>query len=116
MALQRTKLTDIQLVPSSTASRYSNPSSTKSYIRSVILHNTHTSDVTVSLYNVPDSSGSVGTAATSNKFFSRLLKNNETVEFGFFYPITLVDTNDSLQADASVNNVVTILINGDTDA
>jgi len=116
MTLQRTKLTDIQLVPLSVGTVYTNPADTTTYIRSVILHNTHSSEVTINLHNVPDTTGAIGTATTSNRFFSRVLKNAETLEFGFYYPITFIDTNESLQASSSVNNVVTILINGDRDA
>jgi hypothetical protein len=116
MTLQRTKLTDIQLVPINVGTVYTNPTDTTTYIRSVILHNTHSSEVTVNLHNVPNNAGAIGTATTSNRFFSRVLKNTETIEFGFYYPITLIDANESLQASSSVNNVVTILISGDKDA
>jgi hypothetical protein len=115
MALARTKLADIAYVASSAGSIYSNPSSTKTYIRSMTLFNANTTSETVKLYNVPDSAGSVGTAGATNQFAELLLSPKETLIIEWEYPIVLKDTNDSLQASTTTASKVTVMLHGDTD-
>lgn len=116
MALQRGKLADIQYIPSSAGSVYSNPASTKTYIKSIVLFNGNTTTETVKLYLVPDSAGSLGTAGVSNQFAEYDLETKETVEVPFEYGLTLADTNDSLQAVTTTASKVTIILLGDKDA
>lgn len=56
MARQYTRLADIQYVPSSAGTVYTNPVSTKSYIKSLVLFNGNSTSETVKLYNVPNTS------------------------------------------------------------
>lgn len=115
MTMQRAKLADIQYVGSSAATIYTNPSSTKSFIRSIVLHNTNTTTETVKLYVVPDAGGSVGTASAASRILNIALASNETFVWDM-YPITLSDTNDTLQAETTTASKVTVLVCGDKDA
>lgn len=116
MAMERGKLADIQTLSDSTASIYTNPAATKTYVRGLVLHNTNSSSEEIVLYNVPDSAGSVGTAAAGNQFFKRELAAGESVFIDLEYPIVLTDENDSLQAVADTASVVTVQVLGDKDA
>jgi hypothetical protein len=115
MARQNTRLVDIQYVPSSVGSIYANAAAGKSFIAGFVLFNNHTSSVTVSLHNVPDSGGSLGTAGNGNKFHEITLATKETSILEFDYPVVLIDTNDSIQASATVASQVTIQVLGDRD-
>jgi hypothetical protein len=117
MAIIRGKLADIQYIANSAAAVYSNPASTKTFISGFTIFNGNTTAETVKLYNVPDSSGSVGTAGLSNQFFEQSLAPLETyiVEApsdGY----VLSDTNDSIQATTTTASKVTIQIHGTKDA
>lgn len=116
MAMQRTKLADIQYVGSSAGSIFNNPPSTKTYIKGFIIHNNNTTAETVKLYNVPDSGSSVGSAAAGNKFFEQAVQTLDTLVVIFDYPIVLTDENDSIQAVTTTASKVTIQILGDKDA
>ena len=116
MARQFTRLADIQYVASSAGSIYSNPASTKTYIKSFVLFNGNTTAETVKLYTVPDSAGSVGTAGVSNQFAELVLGVAETLMFDLPYPITIIDTNDSIQAVTTTASKVTVQILGDIDS
>lgn len=116
MAMQREKLADIQTIDDSAASVYTNPANTKTYVRSLLLHNTNSTNETVILYNVPDSTGSVGTAAASNQFFKKALAAEESFTIDLDYPIVLSDEGDSLQAVTTTASKVTLQILGDKDA
>lgn len=116
MTLQRGKLADIQYIPDSAGSIYANPAASKSYIRSIILHNTNNVPETVKLYNVPDSATALGTAADSNKFFQKDMSANETFFIDLEYPLVLTDQNDCIQAVTTNASKVTVQVLGDKDA
>jgi hypothetical protein len=109
MAFDYEILTEITTVDGSSASAlYTNAASTKTSIRLMILHNSNTSAETVKLYNVPDSTGSVGTAGVTNKIFERSLIPNETYVWNIGAPgIIQEDTNDTLQGVTSTSSKVT---------
>jgi hypothetical protein len=116
MTITRGKLADIQTIPSTVGSVYSNPSSTKTFVFGVTLFNSNTTAETVKLYMVPDSGGSLGTAAVTNQFLEVSLASLET--FVFEVPddgIVLSDTNDSIQAVTTTASKVTIQIHGVKD-
>lgn len=115
MARQFTRLTDIQYVASSAGAIYTNAASTKSYIKSFILFNGNSSTETVKLYNVPDSTGSVGTAGVGNQFAEISLAALETLMFDLPYPVTLIDENDTIQATTTTASKVTVQVLGDKD-
>jgi hypothetical protein len=116
MARQFTRLADIQYVADSAGALYTNAASTTTYIKSFVLYNGNTSTETVKLYNVPDSGGSAGTAADANQFAEIALASKETLMFDLPYPITLIDTNDTIQASTNTASKVTVQILGDKDA
>lgn len=113
MAFEYKRLTEITTLGSTASSVLANPSGKTSYIRLIIIHNTNTSTETVELYCVPDSSGSVGTAGDSNKFFKKDLQANETYIIELAVPgIVLEDTNDTIQGKSTTAGEVTIQIYG----
>jgi hypothetical protein len=116
MARQFTRLVDIQYVASTAGAIYTNPASTKTYIKSFVLFNGNTSAETVKLYNVPDSAGSVGTAGVGNQFAELVLGVGETLMFDLPYPITVIDENDTIQAVTTTASKVTVQILGDLDS
>jgi hypothetical protein len=116
MAISRGKLADIQYVASSAGSIYANPASTKTFVSGLTLFNSNTTAETVKLYNVPDSTGSLGTAALANQFLEISLAALET--FVLEFPsdgIVLTDTNDSIQAVTTTASKVTVMIHGTKD-
>ena len=116
MARQYTRLADIQYVASSAGAIYTNPASTKTYVKSLVLFNGNNSAETVKLYNVPDNAGAVGTAGAGNQFAEISLASLETLMFDLPYPVTMLDTNDTLQASTTTASKVTVQILGDVDA
>lgn len=111
-----TRLADIQYVPSSAGAIYTNPASTKTYIKGFVLFNGNTSSETVRLYNVPDNAGSAGTAGIANQFAEFSLASLETLMFDLPYPITITDANDTIQAVTTTASKVTVQLLGDKDA
>ena len=111
MAISHERLTEIAYVGTTAASHYNNPALTTTHVKSIILHNLNTTAENVILYNVPDSTGSVGTAADANTFYKLSIASNETV---LINPgmLLLEDTNDSLQAVTDTASKVTIQVYG----
>lgn len=113
MAFTYSRLTEITTISDSAASVYSNPSSTTSYLRQILLHNTSSSEETVELWVVPDSGGLEGTAADANKIYEETLPSGATRMIEFAPPgYILEDENETLQAAASTASVVTISVMG----
>lgn len=117
MALQYGKLQDITTLPSSAGAVYTNPASTKTYIRQIIIHNANTATEAVSLWNVPDSAGSLGSSGLTNKIYKQNLVADETVFIDFVGPgLTLDQTNEAIFGLATTSSKVTITFIGDKDA
>jgi len=116
MALNRAKLADIAEIASSAGALITNAASVKTWIRGITLHNHTAGAIDVTLYNVPDSGGSVGTAATGNQFFKKSLAADETHYIDLPGPgIVLSDTNDTIQGLASSATSVTAMFHGDNE-
>ena len=116
MAFAYSQLTPITTIASSVGAVYTNPSSKTSYIRSIVIHNTNTTAETVALHNVPDNSGSVGTAAATNQFYKTSVAADTTIIIEFPVPgISLSDVNDTIQASTTTASKVTIQISGATE-
>ena len=116
MAFTYSQLTPITTIPSSAGAVYTNPSAKTTYVRTIVIHNTNTSAETVTLYNVPDDTGAVGTAGVTNQFYKQELAADSTVLLEFAVPgIMLVDTNDTIQSSTTTANKVTIQITGGTE-
>lgn len=117
MAIIRGKLADIQYIPSTAGSVYANPAATKTFIKGWTLFNVAVSSQTVKIFNVPDSGGSLGTAANENQCFEVVLAAKETLTFDVPGDgIALGDTNDSVQASSTNATSVTIILHGVKDA
>ena len=117
MAFVYSQLTPITTIASSTpAAVYTNPASTTTYVRTIVIHNTNTTSETVTLYNVPDNAGAVGTSGATNQFYKQSVEANSTVILEFAVPgIMLTDANDTLQASTTTASKVTIQITGGTE-
>ena len=117
MALAKTSISPIVSVTGvTTVGIYTNPASTKSYIKAFVLHNAGVSSAFCRLHDVPNSGGSVGTASSNNQFFSQYINAGETTFLEYPYPLTLTGTNDTIQFYNSVaGQVVNIQILGDAD-
>jgi hypothetical protein len=115
MALQRARLADIQYLPSTAASIYTNPTGTKTHIKGFIFFNNNTTAETVKIYNVPDSTGSAGTATAANQFLEIDVGGKDTVFIEIPYVIMLVDGNDSIQGSSTSASMVTVQVLGDKE-
>lgn len=116
MAITRGRLADIQTIPSTAGSLYANPTSTKSFVKGITLFNSNTTAEIVKLYQVPDSTGSLGTAAVTNQFLEVSLASLET--FVFEFPgdgAVLEDTNDAIFGVTTTASKVTVQIHGVKD-
>lgn len=116
MAITRGRLVEIQTLASTTGSIYSNPASTTTFVKGIEFYNSNSTSEVVELYNVPDSGGSVGTAAATNRKLKRTLAPDET--FIYEWPgdgLVLADTNDSIQAKSTTASVVTVDLFGVKD-
>lgn len=116
MAFAYGRLTEITTIDTSAGAVYTNPASTTSYIRLIVIHNTYTSAEAVSLYIVPDNAGAAGTAGNTNKMYYESVPANDTRILEFPAPgLMLVDTNDTIQASTTTASRVTIQIYGATE-
>lgn len=83
------------------------------YFKSLIFHNTDSSEQTIYLHFVPhDGSNNLGIANSTNIIVNQTLASNETFEFSPAYPVEMKSENDAVFANASNANVVNYLITG----
>ena len=117
MALAKTSLSQIQsIVGISTVGIYTNPASTKTYIKAFTLHNAGVATAFCSLHQVPSVGGNIGTAASTNQFFSQFLNVGETTFLEYPYPLTITATNDSIRLYVgTANGRINVQILGDRD-
>ena len=120
MALAKTSLSTIQsVVGIATTTIYTNSTNTKSYIKAFVLHNvgiTTGIQAYCLLHQVPNVSGSIGTAGTTNQFFSQYLNAGETTFLEYPYPLTLTGTNDTIVLRVlTANQRINVQILGDKD-
>lgn len=117
MALGKVELsTIISVTGVTTVGIYTNPSSTKSFIKGFVLHNAGVSSAFCKLYHIPNSGGSVGSASSNNQFFSQYINAGETTFLEYPYPLTISGTNDSIRFyNATSGQVINIQILGDKD-
>ena len=116
MAFDYSRLSEITTISDTPTVIYTNPSGIKSYIRLIMIHNTNTIVENIELWNVPDSSGSVGAVADINKIFKDSLDADGTLFLEFAIPgIILEDLNDTIQAKTTTASKVTIQIMGGSE-
>ena len=116
MALTHGRLAEIAEVAAAAAAVVTNAASEKTYVRFIHLHSNHATQQAVEIHLVPDSGGSVGTAADANKIAHVVLDEDEraTIELPAS-GLVMEDTNDTLQAVTTTANAVTIYVGGDID-
>ena len=113
MSFSYDRLTDVTTIASSAGALFTQPSSQVTYIRLIIMHNANTTAEAVVLYDVPDSTGSVGTAGVTNRFFSATLQPGETVMIEFAAPGKILkDTNETIQGATTTASKVTFAMYG----
>lgn len=115
MALRRSKIQDPIQLADSVGTIYTNPASTKTYIRGIIFFNDNTSPELIRLYVVPDTAGAVGTASGANKILEYGMATKETYQMEFRQPIVLDETNETLQGFSTTASKVTCVLLGDRD-
>ena len=92
-----------------------NATNTDTFITNIILHNSHTEAITVTLCHVEDNVNAVGTDSVTSEFFQQSIAASDTVFLsakGGDAIIILEDTNDTLQAYASIADKVNIFVYG----
>lgn len=112
------KLADIGYVGSSPAAVYTNPSSTTTYLKGLLLFNGNTTAETVKVYVVPNSGASAGTAGAANQVAELSLAAKETITLSLSadgVPVVLDGTNDTLQASTTTSSKVTVIPLGATE-
>jgi len=117
MALAKTSIAPIQsIVGIATVGIYTNPASTKTYIKAFTLHNAGVATAFCSLHQVPNVGGNIGTASSVNQFFSQFLNVGETTFLEYPYPLTITATNDSIRLYVgTTNGRINVQILGDRD-
>lgn len=85
---------------------------TTGQVKTIILFNAGTGTNTVKLYAVPNSGGSVGTAAASNQFLEQAVPSKGTLEFSPAYPFEYSSQNDTIQGEATNATEVTYMVMG----
>ncbi len=100
-----TKLADGQLITNSATILYTAPAVGGAIVNSIVLHNTHSSAVTVELWITPDAT------ATADRYkFLKISLAADATELVPFSPI--MDASDDLHAQASVTNKVSLHLSG----
>lgn len=113
MAIQHTRLADPQQLDDSAAAIYTNPANKRTFVKLLWLYNTNSTPELVTIYYVPDSAGTVGTAGDTGEMFSYTLAGKTA----FVVPIEgngwiLEDENDTVQAVSTTANKVNVLVCG----
>ena len=99
---------------------YTVASNTKTYIRSLLLHNTTASnDITVSIHFAQNSGGSAAAAADTNMVAKITLTGTDTYFFELAYPFILTSTNDTVRVknlSTTQGDTVNVTVLGDQEA
>ena len=117
MALAQTSLGSIATVESGqTDAVYTVGSAQTTYIRSLVIHSLdNTNTLNASVYVVPNSGGSAGTAATGNRIARLGISTEDTYFFECAYPITLTANGDSVQVYNEGSSAINVLVLGDRE-
>ena len=87
------------------------------FIRGLLIFNTSTTDnQTCEIHVVPNSGGSVGSAAAANKIGRLTLTASDTAFFEFAYPLALTDTNDAILIVNASGSTVNVLPLGNVES
>ena len=103
--------------PDTIGSVYANPASTTTFVRGLMITNVDGSIRTLRVDWVPDSGGSLGTAADATTIFPELtLAAFETLIIDLPYALVMKDENESIQMVADLADKVNVILFGDIDA
>ena len=91
---------------------YTVGAATTGQVKTIILFNAGAGANTVKLYAVPNSGGSVGTAAAANQFYEQSIPSKSTIEFSPAYPFEYSAQNDTIQGEATNATEVTYFVSG----
>jgi hypothetical protein len=121
MALAKTGLGfPVACLANATTTIYANPATKKTYVRSLLIHNRSTvNPVTLNIHLIQNSSGSVGTASTSNRIFRLTLEAYDTYFTELAFPIVMTGTNDALvlvNTNTPAGEDLNVLLLGDLEA
>ena len=120
MALTNNGLGYVQAIAASTSANIAGTtvSSDKNvHVKGLLIHNTSTSATQVcEIHVVPNSGGSVGTKAASNKIGRLTLTAADTAFFEFPYPVALKDTGDAIHVANSSGSTVNVLAVGNVES
>ena len=106
----------------STSAVYTVSGGKKAYIRGVIIYNASagaTTAQTVTIYLVPNSGGSAGTAAASNAIARVSLAPDDTYFFELQYPFILESNGDTIQVKnegTPASNSINVVVVGDKES
>ena len=115
MTLTHTALCPISVLTGTVATYYTVPTSTKTYVKSIILYNVDTVIETVVLYNsLAAVNAANDSGASMNRFLSIDLQSNETVILNFSEPIVMA-AGDTIRGYAGTTQKVSIQIMGATE-
>jgi hypothetical protein len=117
MAITPDKLFNATSLPSTTGAVFTNPSGQKTFYSGFELHNTNSTAEVVELFDVPNSSGSVGTAtAVPHRFFKQTVQPDETVWVSFPANGRVHNaSNDTIQGKSTTASKVNITPFGTKD-
>ena len=116
MAIAQKQLAAPLLIGTANTTIFANPASQLSLVGGIVLFNSHTAPVTVTIWNrVPPSGGAVGTPTTAYRVFKKSLASLETVSFRIPPVNPYLDTNRALIGIASVASVVSATVCGAID-
>ena len=114
MALNHVSNITPVLVPSSAGSIMTH-SSGKTYVRGMIFYNSAGTTETLEVHVIPNSGGSLGTAAATNRVLRISLLSSETFTWELPFPFVFTSANDAIFAKSTTNNVVVAYILKDTE-
>ena len=87
------------------------------HVKGLLIYNTSTSTSQVcEIHVVPNSGGSVGSAAAANKIGRLTLSASDTAFFEFPYPLALTDTGDSIRVVNGSGSTVNVLPLGNVES
>jgi hypothetical protein len=119
MALNKERVADPQFLPATTGALVTCPASKKVIWKGFLLHNVTDAVATASLWLVPNSGGSVGTAGNVHKILGGdeglVITAGETIVFDFPAPLYLDEENDTIQGSSDTVNAVTFNPFADTE-
>jgi len=116
MAIAQKQLVLPALIGTSNTTLLANPASQISYVIGVVLFNSHTAPVTVTLWNgIPPSSGNVGSPSLAYRV-QFTLASKATLNWIIPQVNCYPETNRALIASATVNNVVTATVCGSIES